>query len=102
MFSKGRFPSMTVHFIPNEPTCACSAFQSARFGPNLADWKALQAQVGSFGMKWTVIEGNLPFENMKRGRDDGSELAEFKSLLGRAGGLGVTLVCYNWVAGSHR
>jgi mannonate dehydratase len=69
-------------------------------GPNLADWTALQAQIAAYGMQWSVIEGNLPFENMKRGRDDGTELAEFKSLLQQAGELGIPIVCYNWMAGT--
>ena len=69
-------------------------------GPDLADWQALQAQIASFGMKWTVIEGNLPLENQKVGRDDGSEVAEFQSLLRQAGELGIPLVCYNFMAGT--
>lgn len=69
-------------------------------GPNVADWKALQAQIAAYGMQWSVIEGNLPFENMKRGRDDGTELAEFKALLRQAGELGISIVCYNWMAGT--
>jgi len=69
-------------------------------GPNLADWKALQSQIGAWGMKWSVIEGNLPFENMKRGRDDSTELVEFKALLRQAGELGIPIVCYNWMAGT--
>src|SRR5262245_23412270 len=69
-------------------------------GPALADWKALQAQIGACGMQWTVIEGNLPLENQKVGRDDGRELAEFQSLLRQAGELGIPLVCYNFMAGT--
>ena len=69
-------------------------------GPDIADWQALQSQIAAFGMKWTVIEGNLPLENQKVGRDDGSELAEFKALLRTMGELGIPRVCYNWMAGT--
>ena len=51
-------------------------------------------------MRLGVIEGLLPIDNLKLGRDDGTEIAQMKSLLRRLGELGVPMVCYNFMAGT--
>ncbi|MBL8850599.1 MAG: mannonate dehydratase [Planctomycetaceae bacterium] len=91
---------INAHNLQLAAQCGVEEVVARYPGPDIADWKALQSQISAWGMQWTVIEGNLPFENMKRGRDDGAELREFKSLLRQAGELGIPLVCYNWMAGT--
>jgi len=54
----------------------------------------------SFGMKLAAVEGYLPIEQLKLGRDDGTELAAMKSLMAQMGDLGVPLLCYNFMAGT--
>ena len=51
-------------------------------------------------MRMGVIEGLLLIDNLKLGRDDGTEMLQMKSLLRRLGELGVPLVCYNFMAGT--
>ena len=47
-----------------------------------------------------MIEGYLPIENIKIGRDDGSEIAQLKSLVRNMGQLEVPILCYNFMAGT--
>ena len=47
-----------------------------------------------------MIEGYLPLENIKLGRDDGSELGELKTLVRNMGAAGVPILCYNFMAGT--
>ena len=60
----------------------------------------LQQRATSFGLTLAVVEGYLPIEQMKLGRDDGTELAAMKSLLAQLGDLGIPLLCYNFMAGT--
>jgi mannonate dehydratase len=46
------------------------------------------------------VEGYLPIEQLKLGRDDGRELAAMKALLSQMGDLGVPILCYNFMAGT--
>ena len=69
-------------------------------GENLDDLLRLRDRVESFGMKLAAIEGFLPIERLKVGRDDGSELAAMKALLRNLQSAGIPLVCYNFMAGT--
>ena len=68
-----------------------------------ADWDELlrrQLMVERHGLKLAIVEGYLPIEKLKLGRDDGSELAAMKALIRQMGKLGIPLLCYNFMAGT--
>jgi len=69
-------------------------------GTSLDELLRLRERIESFGMRLATIEGYLPTENLKLGRDDGTELAAMKTLLGNMGRAGVRILCYNFMAGS--
>ncbi|MEQ1827591.1 MAG: mannonate dehydratase [Pirellula sp.] len=54
----------------------------------------------SFGLRVSVIEGYLPIENLKIGCDDGSELRAMKTLIHQMSDQGISLLCYNFMAGT--
>ncbi len=60
----------------------------------------LQRRAAEYGMNLSVVEGYLPIEQLKLGRDDGTELAAMKLLLAEMGDLGIPLLCYNFMAGT--
>ena len=69
-------------------------------GPDLSLLDEVQARIESFGMRLGVIEGYLPIDNLKLGRDDGTEMEQMKALLRHLGELGVPMICYNFMAGT--
>lgn len=69
-------------------------------GTNLDDLLKMRDQIESHGMRLATVEGYLPIENLKLGRDDGTELAAMKTLLGNMRQVGVNILCYNFMAGS--
>ena len=69
-------------------------------GPDLSALDDLQRRVASFGMTVGVVEGFLPIDDIKLGRDDGRELALVQDLVRRMGDLGISLLCYNFMAGT--
>lgn len=69
-------------------------------GTNLDDLLRMRDQVESYGMRLATVEGYLPIENLKLGRDDGTELAAMKALLGNMQEVGVKILCYNFMAGT--
>lgn len=52
------------------------------------------------GLRLTVVEGFLPIENIKLGRDDGTELTALKMLIQEMGELNIPILCYNFMAGT--
>ena len=58
-------------------------------GPDLSLLDEAKARIESFGMRLGVIEGYLPIDNLKLGRDDGTEMEQMKALLRHLGELGV-------------
>lgn len=69
-------------------------------GTNLDDLLKMRDQVESYGMRLATVEGYLPIENLKLGRDDGTELAAMKTLLGNMRRVGVNILCYDFMAGT--
>lgn len=54
-----------------------------------------------FGLRLSVIEGYLPIERIKVGRDDGgTDLETMKSLIRHMGELEIPILCYNFMAGT--
>lgn len=56
--------------------------------------------IESFGLKLGVVEGYLPIENIKLGRDDGTEVRAVQQLLRDMAELELPLLCYNFMAGT--
>ncbi|NBV21538.1 MAG: mannonate dehydratase [Proteobacteria bacterium] len=69
-------------------------------GPDLANLQRLQAQIATHGMRLAIVEGYLPIERLKLGRDDGTELAAMTALIRQMGRLGIPILCYNFMAGT--
>jgi len=69
-------------------------------GTNRDDFFRMRDRIESFGMKLAAIEGYLPIERSKIGKDDGREIAEMKTLLENMQATGIPLVCYNFMAGT--
>jgi mannonate dehydratase len=62
--------------------------------------KAAIARAASFGLRIACIEGYLPIERLKIGIDDGTEIAAMTRLLEQMSEFGVSLLCYNFMAGT--
>jgi mannonate dehydratase len=60
----------------------------------------MRERIEAFGMRLATIEGYLPIENLKLGRDDGTGLAAMTTLLENMGRAGVKILCYNFMAGT--
>ena len=70
-------------------------------GPDLADLLRLQRQIEGHGLKLAIVEGYLPIELLKLGRDhDGRELAAMQTLIRHLGQAGIRILCYNFMAGT--
>lgn len=69
-------------------------------GTNLDDLLRMRDQVESYGLRLATVEGYLPIENLKLGRDDGTELASMKLLLRNMREVGIRILCYNFMAGT--
>jgi mannonate dehydratase len=69
-------------------------------GPTPDDVHSAKRRGEQFGLTLSVIEGYLPIERIKLGRDDGTELELLKRLVRQMGEAGIPLVCYNFMAGS--
>lgn len=80
--------------------CGVSDVVARYPGPRYEDLLTVRAQIDAFGLRLTVIEGALPLENIKLGRDDGSEIAALKTLVRHMGEAGVPILCYNFMAGT--
>ncbi len=80
--------------------CGVSDIVVRYMGSSLGDLIAVKNRVERFGLRLSVIEGYLPIENIKVGRDDGSEIERLTSLVRNMGQLGVEILCYNFMAGT--
>lgn len=69
-------------------------------GPTLDDLLSVKRTIESAGLRLSVIEGYLPIEKIKVGRDDGRELDALKALVRHMGEAGVPILCYNFMAGT--
>ncbi|MBM3877217.1 MAG: TIM barrel protein [Verrucomicrobia bacterium] len=69
-------------------------------GPAEADLLAVKQRIESHGLRLAIVEGFLPIERLKVGRDDGTGLAAMKALIRQMGRLGVPILCTNFMAGT--
>jgi len=70
------------------------------YGADGSVLKVAMERAASFGLRIACIEGYLPIENLKIGIDDGTEIAAMTRLLEQMSELGVSLLCYNFMAGT--
>ena len=91
---------MSDHHLALAEQCGVTGVVDRYPGPALDDVRAAQERVAAFGMQLSVIEGYLPLENIKVGRDDGTELEELKTLIENMGRTGIPTLCYNFMAGT--
>jgi len=80
--------------------CGVTDIVTRYTGPALGDLLEVKTRIEQFGLQLSVIEGYLPIENIKIGRDDGSELEQLKLLVRNMGKAGVRILCYNFMAGT--
>lgn len=69
-------------------------------GLTLDDVLNAKARIEEYGLSLPVIEGYLPIEQIKLGRDDGTELEVLKTLIVHMGEAGIPILCYNFMAGT--
>lgn len=70
-------------------------------GTKLDDLLRTKAQIERHGLRLAVVEGYLPIEKLKLGRDDdGADMAAMKLLLQHMSEAEVPLLCYNFMAGT--
>ena len=70
------------------------------YGTDGSVLKAAIARAASVGLRIACIEGYLPIERLKIGIDDGTEIAAMTRLLEQMSEFGVSLLCYNFMAGT--
>ena len=80
--------------------CGVSDIVVRYMGSSLDDLSEVKSRIEKFGLRLSVVEGYLPIENIKVGRDDGSEIERLTSLVQNMGQLGVEILCYNFMAGT--
>jgi mannonate dehydratase len=80
--------------------CGVTDIVARYMGPSLDELSAVKNRIEQFGLRLSVVEGYLPIENIKIGRDDGSEMESMTSLVRNMGQLGVEILCYNFMAGT--
>ena len=81
--------------------CGVTHFVTRHHGPDSTRLFAVKKQVESAGLELSVIEGYLPIEKIKVGRDsNGQELSELKDLIRTMGDAGIPVLCYNFMAGT--
>lgn len=59
-----------------------------------------QRRFAEFGLRLSVVEGDLPIERIKVGIDDGTDCEAMKRLIRSMGELEIPLLCYNFMAGT--
>jgi len=57
-------------------------------------------EAAGYGLSVSVVEGYLPIEKLKIGRDDGRQLAAMQRLMEQMSDCQVPLLCYNFMAGT--
>jgi mannonate dehydratase len=80
--------------------CGVTDIVTRYVGPSLDDLSEVKHRVECFGLRVSVVEGYLPLENIKIGRDNGFEFERMTTLVEHMGQLGIQTLCYNFMAGT--
>ena len=91
---------LDTHNLQLAAQCGVTDIVDRYPGPTLADVSKAKKHAEQFGLTLSVIEGYLPIEQIKLGRDDGSELEAMKNLIRHMGEVGIPILCYNFMAGT--
>lgn len=91
---------LNKHHLALAAQCGVEEITVRYPGPELAPLLKTKAQIERHGMKLGIIEGYLPIEKLKLGRDDGSDMAAMKLLLQHMSEAEIPLLCYNFMAGT--
>jgi len=89
------------HHLALAAQCGVEDITVRYLGTKLEDLLRTKAQIERHGLRLAVVEGYLPIEKIKTGRDeDGADLAAMKLLLQHMSEAEVPLLCYNFMAGT--
>lgn len=88
------------HHLALAAQCGVEEITARYPGPDLKGLLATKARIERHGLRLGIIEGCLPIEKLKLGRDDGSDMAAMKTLLEHMSAAEVPLLCYNFMAGT--
>lgn len=92
---------LSEHDLRLAAQCGVEGVVTRYAGPELNDLLEIKARIESFGLELAAIEGYLPIEKIKTGTDDdGAELAAMKTLIEHMGKAGISVLCYNFMAGT--
>jgi len=70
-------------------------------GLDYGELAALRDRVEGFGLRLSVVEGYVPMGRIKLGRPDrDEEIEDVKTLIRNMGRAGLTVLCYNFMAGT--
>ncbi|MBM82671.1 MAG: mannonate dehydratase [Planctomycetaceae bacterium] len=91
---------ITDEFLQLAAQCGVTDVVDRCRGPEIEAMLESKRWIESYGLELSVIEGYLPFENIKLGIDDGTELEAMKTLIRQMGEAGVPILCYNFMSGT--
>lgn len=91
---------LNEHHLALAAQCGVAEITVRYPGAELAPLLSTKAQIERHGIKLGIIEGCLPIEKLKLGRDDGSDMAAMKLLLQHMSEAEIPLLCYNFMAGT--
>lgn len=89
------------HHLALAAQCGVEEITVRYHGPHLDPLLQTKAKIERYGLKLGIMEGYLPIEKLKLGRDaDGSDMTAMKHLLQQMNAAEIPLLCYNFMAGS--
>lgn len=94
-------PELSPENLRLAAQCGVTEIVNRYPGPGLEDLRTVQREIDAGNLRLGVIEGFLPIEKIKTGRDsDGAELSAMKQLVRHMGETGVPMLCLNFMAGT--
>lgn len=91
---------LSDHHLALAAQCGVEEITVRYPGAELEPLLQTKAQIERHGMKLGIIEGYLPIEKLKLGKDDGSDMSAMKRLLEHMREAEIPLLCYNFMAGT--
>ncbi|MFC5453310.1 mannonate dehydratase [Prosthecobacter fluviatilis] len=91
---------LSDHHLALAAQCGVEEITVRYPGAELEPLLQTKAQIERHGMKLGIIEGYLPIEKLKLGKDDGSDMSAMKRLLEHMSEAEIPLLCYNFMAGT--
>lgn len=91
---------LNEHHLALAAQCGVEEITVRYPGPEIAPLLQTKSQIERHGLKLGIVEGFLPIEKLKLGRDDGSDMKAMKLLLQHMSEAEMPLLCYNFMAGT--